>query len=288
MSQVFNGLNFPFIEGALTNIPYQSMLIILTSLEPNKEYEVRTSGSPGHCVDVGNYLTGDFVQYKKVTSNDEGILLLRAKVNSSNNPLTETVCFVEIGDDKAAFRVTTASILPLDNNKRYINIETKELFSQTEIRLKLSDVSLPTIEWTDEVLNPIGYACIDRIGIRPEPEFNQKVIDGEPYEEEGKWFLPWNLCGLVESEIINKKMEQRASMIVSPFQAKAALHRAGLLDNVKQLISNEDTDILIRLAWEEAIEFRRLSPIIQTLGSILELTEEQIDDLFTDAQSIQI
>jgi len=46
-------------------------------------------------------------------------------------------------------------------------------------------------------------------------------------------------------------------------------------------------DPLTQLAWAEAVEYRRDSPAILTLAGVLELTDEQVDDLFRTAMQIE-
>jgi hypothetical protein len=43
---------------------------------------------------------------------------------------------------------------------------------------------------------------------------------------------------------------------------------------------------LSRLAWADATEFRRNSPILQTTAVALGLTETQLDELFANAATI--
>lgn len=78
--------------------------------------------------------------------------------------------------------------------------------------------------------------------------------------------------------------EWRATTSVSKFQAKAALAQAGLLDQVKQAVANADT--ITQLAWEDATEFNRNSPTIAALSQALGLTDEQVDELFRQAEEI--
>lgn len=74
---------------------------------------------------------------------------------------------------------------------------------------------------------------------------------------------------------------------VSRFQARAALLNAGLLDDVETLMADAATPALARLAWTDAIEFRRTSPTVLAMASALGLTEAQIDALFVDAAGIE-
>lgn len=75
--------------------------------------------------------------------------------------------------------------------------------------------------------------------------------------------------------------------VVSRFQARAALHGAGLLQGIEQLMSAPDIDPLMRLAWSDAQNFERQSPTLLALASALKLTAEQVDALFVQAAQIK-
>lgn len=74
--------------------------------------------------------------------------------------------------------------------------------------------------------------------------------------------------------------------VVSRFQARAALHLAGLLEQVEALMAAPETDALWRLAWADAIEFRRDSPTLVAMAAALNLTDEQLDQLFITAAGL--
>lgn len=74
--------------------------------------------------------------------------------------------------------------------------------------------------------------------------------------------------------------------VVSRFQARAALLAAGLLDQVEALMANESTPAIAKLAWADAQEFKRNSPTVNALAASLQLTEAQLDELFTAAATI--
>lgn len=78
---------------------------------------------------------------------------------------------------------------------------------------------------------------------------------------------------------------ERANMVVSRFQAKAALSSAGLLASAETAVSGADA--LTQLAWAEAVEFQRNSPAINTLASALSLSATDLDDLFRAAALIE-
>lgn len=80
--------------------------------------------------------------------------------------------------------------------------------------------------------------------------------------------------------------QERAVMICSRFQAKAALMLAGHLDAVEAIISNSDA--LTQLAWREVTEFRRDSPMLAALAAQLDppLSDTDIDELFRAAMQV--
>jgi len=71
---------------------------------------------------------------------------------------------------------------------------------------------------------------------------------------------------------------------VSRFQALAALYQSGLLESVELAVSESDT--LTQLAWKNAQEFRRDSPILQSIAQALDLTSDDLDALFKTASQI--
>ena len=73
---------------------------------------------------------------------------------------------------------------------------------------------------------------------------------------------------------------------VSRFQARAALHLAGLLDQVEGLMVDPSTPTLARLAWADAQEFKRSSPTIASMAQALGLSDEDVDALFISASAI--
>jgi len=74
---------------------------------------------------------------------------------------------------------------------------------------------------------------------------------------------------------------------VTRFQARAALHLAGLLEQVNTLMADPATPMLARLAWQDALEFRRQSPTVLAMAAALNLSDEAVDNLFTTAAGIE-
>lgn len=80
---------------------------------------------------------------------------------------------------------------------------------------------------------------------------------------------------------------ERDGMNVSAFQAKAALMQSGYYDQIKSYMNDPGTDAVTKLAWDEATEFRRRSPTVASLASLLSLSETDIDNLFRLAATIE-
>jgi hypothetical protein len=61
---------------------------------------------------------------------------------------------------------------------------------------------------------------------------------------------------------------------------------AGLLETIEGAIAIS-TDDMVKLAWNEAQEFKRRSPTVLAISAGLGLTDEQLDDLFITAATIE-
>lgn len=163
--------------------------------------------------------------------------------------------------------------------------ETGAVMYDDEFRRMYPDTSFPLV-LTEELLNDYGA---DPVFEGPQPTLteNQYAQYDGVEEISGQWFTKYIAVDYTPEEIAQRLQQWRQTTSCTPFQGKAALHNAGLLDDVEALINNPDTDTLTKLAWNNAIEWKRLSPMIESLGTALGLSAEQIDNLFKDAQNIQ-
>lgn len=78
---------------------------------------------------------------------------------------------------------------------------------------------------------------------------------------------------------------QREAVSVSRFQALAALSNAGLLATAQAAV--DAAGGVTKLAFDNALEFRRMSPTVLAMAQALSLTDQQLDDLFTAAAGIE-
>lgn len=72
---------------------------------------------------------------------------------------------------------------------------------------------------------------------------------------------------------------------VSSVQAQIQLLRAGLLDQVKALVTQGSDEM--KLWFEKASSWQRANPYVAQIGTVLGLSAEQIDDLFRSAALIE-
>ncbi len=82
-------------------------------------------------------------------------------------------------------------------------------------------------------------------------------------------------------------LPERVPATVSKFQAKAALSMTGRLAAVEAIMASSDTPEMYKLAWNDAQEFRRSSPVLLVLASLLGLSETDLDALFIAAAKIE-
>jgi hypothetical protein len=72
---------------------------------------------------------------------------------------------------------------------------------------------------------------------------------------------------------------------VTPLQARKALRKAGLLSTVNTFIATQSDEV--QETWEYCIAVYRNDPLIKSLQTELNLTDEQLDDLFRSAATFQ-
>ena len=77
---------------------------------------------------------------------------------------------------------------------------------------------------------------------------------------------------------------ERAAMKCSRFQARAALHLAGFLEATEAAVAASDP--ITQIAWQDATDYYRSSQTIAVIAKAINLTDEQIDDLFRVAMTI--
>ena len=73
---------------------------------------------------------------------------------------------------------------------------------------------------------------------------------------------------------------------VANWKLSAVLDALGYTDEIKQMISEYSP--IVQKAWNDAPTIRRASPMIIEFADRLDLSDDEVDDLFTEAAKIQI
>lgn len=92
-------------------------------------------------------------------------------------------------------------------------------------------------------------------------------------------------CVLPADPLPDPIIAWRESTEVSRFQARAALHYAEKLEAINTYMLT--ADLVQQMAWNTAQVFKRMSTTVLALQPLLELSDEQLDDLFKFALTIE-
>jgi len=134
----------------------------------------------------------------------------------------------------------------------------------------------------ESVLNAHGFSNAEVDVPAPGPDY---VRDG--YEMiEGTWQTKWREKSA--QEVADELQAWRERAVVNMNQARKALHAAGLLASVPSALASlpEEARVPAEIDWEYSATVRRLSPLVTGLAPALDLTDEQVDQLFRDAAAL--
>jgi hypothetical protein len=87
-------------------------------------------------------------------------------------------------------------------------------------------------------------------------------------------------------DFIEKSSRPPIPYSVTVRQARLALLKAGLLDDVIKYMESDTTPIEEKIDWEFSTEFFRDMPTVLKLAGLLKITEKQLDDLFLGASAL--
>lgn len=125
----------------------------------------------------------------------------------------------------------------------------------------------------------------------PAPAYNPltqyPVEDAPVLTVKGHWEQQWNIIDMTTEEVEAKAEAARIAAIpvsVSPRQIRQALTRAGLRAAVEAAVAAGDQDT--KDWWEFATDFQRAHPMVIAMGTALNVTPLQLDDLWTLAGSL--
>ena len=102
------------------------------------------------------------------------------------------------------------------------------------------------------------------------------------YQYEQLRFNPPMSDEAIEKAVAKRKDELKVK-VITPRQARLALHRAGLLDEVATVLA---VDKEMEIWWEYSLDIQRNHEMVISLGKQLGLTEAQLDQLFVDGSKL--
>lgn len=102
------------------------------------------------------------------------------------------------------------------------------------------------------------------------------------YQYEQLRFNPPMSDEAIDKAVAKRKDELKVK-VITPRQARLALHRAGLLDEVATMLA---ADKEMEIWWEYSLDIQRNHEMVIALGTQLGLTEAQLDQLFVDGSKL--
>lgn len=140
----------------------------------------------------------------------------------------------------------------------------------------------PSIEWLHE------NSCLLASITKPYDESTQYLEPVAPYIE-GDMVYTVIVVDMTPEQIAEKRAAdlkiKRYGMNVTPYQAKVVLLESGQLDDVEAAVA-ASTDPKVKLAWTNAIQYQRLSPLVEEMQKSLGWSDEDLDLLFEAAMQV--
>lgn len=156
-------------------------------------------------------------------------------------------------------------------------------YTITDMRVDNPNVSFPN-EIGDDTAAGFNTFPVEEVEQPPYNRDTETLVWVNPTYSNGKWRQNWRVDTLPQSEIDKRLNTWRQSASCTPFQGRVALSDAGILSQVEAAISSADEKT--KVAWEYALEWKRMSPMIVALATALNMTDEEVDNLFKSAQTI--
>lgn len=81
--------------------------------------------------------------------------------------------------------------------------------------------------------------------------------------------------------------QRRAAMVVKRGQGRIVLHEDGLLETVENFVNSAECPMVVKIAYQDATDWMRLSTTTAAMMTVLGLSDEQADDLFVRAALVE-
>lgn len=160
----------------------------------------------------------------------------------------------------------------------YVKVEngTPTVYSLGELKRDNPNVSFPKNP-SAAILADYGVHILNK-----DPVPTADIVNEGPIEERsGEWWQTWTSRDLTAAE-------KRSTMSVTMRQARMALLQQNKLADVATAIAAmpDGQREAAEIEWEYGSTVLRLSPLVVSLGPALGLSEDDLDNLFTIAETL--
>ena len=107
-------------------------------------------------------------------------------------------------------------------------------------------------------------------------DFKHVIVDIVPSEPIESWYIEDDQIKIDQQKLV--EFNRKNMPTLTPIEFDIKLVDAGLYDQVQDLISK---DIKLRIAYTRATFFSRTDPFIDQARIVLNLTDEQVDEMWT-------
>jgi hypothetical protein len=167
------------------------------------------------------------------------------------------------------------------------------LATKSELKSQNTNTSLPKV-WTAATLEFLG---VDPVLASPKPDvgdYEVAVGDGA-VQSEGNWVEAWKVQPMfaatkeatVDQQIAeyeaNKLQKRREAMTVSNVDLRLAMNEEGVYGSVEGAMAKSTNTTELEIHWTFSSTINRLDPWVIEITSALDMTEDQVDDLFSKA-----
>jgi hypothetical protein len=168
------------------------------------------------------------------------------------------------------------------------------LTTKSQLKVEHTSTSLPKV-WTASTLEFLG---VDPVLASPKPDgvgdYEVAVADGA-VKDGANWVEAWKVQPMftatkeatVEQQIAeydaSKLQKRREAMTVSNVDLRLAMNEEGVYGSVEGAMAKSTNTTELEIQWNFSSTINRLDPWVIEITSALDMTEDQVDALFSKA-----
>ena len=176
--------------------------------------------------------------------------------------------------------------------------ETGGVHTQGEIRRMNPNVSLPRV-WTQATLEGLGVDPVLE-GEKPEAGEYEVVVKDAVTQVNGNWTQQYKTAPMfseymdengnavtvqqqIEDYESSKLQKRREAMTVSNKDLRLALNEEGVYGDVEGAMAKSTNTTELEIHWNFSTTINRLDPWVTEVAQALDMSDEQLDELFSKA-----